>query len=501
MMRSAIAILCLAVGSVVGLVVSQPLVGQPPITAPVPKDLTSYRDIVKAVLPAVVSIEVKPKAVVRTKQQTQRQQPGFDDSQIPEEFRKFFDQFKNQPFEMPQETPRHAFGSGFLVDPHGVVLTNHHVVSGADEVIVQLQDGRKFTSKAIKSDPKTDLAIVRLDSKTTFPYLELGDSDAMAIGDRVLAVGAPFGLTGTVTHGIVSGKGRNLQMNMYEDFIQTDAPINPGNSGGPLISLDGKVIGINSAIKSRTGGFQGVGMAISSNLAKDVMQQLEKNGVVHRGYLGVQISPLQPDVAARLGVPNHGGVVVSNVFDNTPAAKAGLKAGDVITAVAGKPIQDGRQLQRQVAELPVGKAADFSVVRDGKVQTIPVTIGEQPASFGVAGEQPSTPNSEPEHKTVSSFGLKLADMTPQLAKQFGFKEKLAGALIMDVEENSVAADAGLSQGALIVKVDKQEVKSAEEAQKALEKASLQKGVLLQVRTAKGGVQYVLLQANTNKSNG
>jgi len=499
MLRSAIAIGCLSLGGLIGLLTSPLLQGQVPVPLPVVKEMTSYRDVVKHVLPAVVSIEAKYKAVAAVKQGSSRQRLLPDDARVPEAFRKFFEQFKELPFQQPQEGPHHSFGSGVIVDPKGVILTNHHVVAGAEEVEVQLQDGSKMVSRDIKIDPKTDLAVVRLTGKASLPYLELGDSDAMEIGDRVLAIGAPFGLAGSVTSGIISGKGRSMRMNMYEDFLQTDAAINPGNSGGALVSLDGKLIGINTMIKSRSGGSQGVGFAIASNLAKNIMQQLLATGVVHRGYLGIQISPLQPEVAVRLGLEKNTGVVVSRVMDNTPAAKAGIQAGDVITAIADKPIKEGSHLQRLVAGLPLGKPVEVSLSRDGKVKTVQVTITEQPTEFGLAKTQPSEKGkAEQETLSLSSVGIKFTDMTQQLADQFGFKEKQAGALVTDVEDGSLAATAGLGKGMLIVKVDNQAVGSAEAAQKALEKASLEKGVLLQVKSANAGVSYILLQATGNK---
>jgi serine protease Do len=266
------------------------------------------------------------------------------------------------------------------------VLTSYHVVENAEAVLVTLLDGRKFVSQNIRGDRKTDLAIVNLDSKVTgqLPFLELGDSEAMEIGDRVLAVGAPFGLAGSVTHGIVSGKGRSgLNLNLYEDFLQTDAAINPGNSGGPLINLEGKVIGINAAIKSKTGGFQGVGLAVASNLAKAIVQALTTDGVVHRGYLGLQVRELSPELAARLGLGKQAGVVVSEVFDNTPASKAGLRIGDVITSLGGKAVSDTKMLESIVLSLPVSKATGATIVRAGKSMTLKVMIEEQPDDYGV----------------------------------------------------------------------------------------------------------------------
>src|SRR5262249_34734582 len=389
MKRLSVAVILLLSGALLGIIASRSVLqGQQPIgtTPAIPKELTSYRDIVKSVLPAVVSIESKAKRPGRDR----RRERGQTDPRIPQEFRRFFEDY--QPQQDPGDGPgRLGFGSGFLVDPKGVILTNNHVVEGADEVTVELKDGRKFTTKNIKTDPKSDLAIVRIEAKDNLPYLELGDSEKMEIGDRVLAIGAPFGLVGSVTHGIVSGKGRSLRMNMYEDFLQTDAAINPGNSGGPLISLEGKVIGISSAIKTRSGGFQGVGLAIASNLAKDVMQQLLKNGVVKRGYRGVQIKDItEPSVAERLGLKKgKQGVLVTRAFEDAPAVKGGVKEGDVILSINNVAIHDGRDLQWVVARLPLGKPVKVRVLRDGKPETLEVVIEEQPEDLGSSRGPPA----------------------------------------------------------------------------------------------------------------
>ena len=290
----------LVLGGVIGTVITGSfLQGQNAAPAVYPRELASYRDVVKKVLPAVVSIEARAKPSRPSRRRGQRP-PIDDDRSCPRSSAGSSRTCRRRPEATATTDSRTlGFGSGFLVDPKGVILTNYHVVDGADEVeVAAARTAASSPRKDIKTDPKTDLAIVRIDAKEPLPYLELGDSDAMEIGDRVLAVGAPFGLTGTVTHGIISAKGRSLHMNMYEDFLQTDAAINPGNSGGPLVNLEGKVIGINSAIKSRSGGFQGVGLAIASNLAKNVMEQLLKDGVVHRGYLGVQIKDVDdPELA------------------------------------------------------------------------------------------------------------------------------------------------------------------------------------------------------------
>jgi serine protease Do len=493
------AFVLLLAGLMVGAFAGHSLLkGQAPIATPVPKELTSYRDVVKKVLPAVVSIEGKTAATPVKAKQPRKRNPA-DDPQVPEEFRRFFDDFGQRPFGSDAEpTPRLGFGSGFIVDPKGVILTNNHVVDGASEVVVTLQDGRKFTSKDVKTDPKTDLAIVRVETKDDLPFLKLGDSDAMEIGDRVLAVGAPFRLSGTVTAGIVSSKGRSLGMNMYEDFLQTDAAINPGNSGGPLVNLQGEVIGIDSAIKSFSGGFQGVGLAVSSNLAKNIMEQLEKNGVVHRGYLGVQIKSIADrELAERLAVPQEGGVLVTQVFDKTPGGKAGLKEGDVITTVAGKPIHDAHALQMTVAGLPLGKPVELGIVRDGKAQTLSATIEEMPADYN-AKDEPAKGSSRKSSKntvSVDRIGVEVSDLTQAQADRLGFRDT-AGALVVKVEDGSLAASGGLDEGTLITKVDRKTVKSAAAFKEAMDKASLDKGVLLQVESPKGGTNFVLLKATT-----
>lgn len=348
---------CVVMGAIVGYSVhlaTRVVQAEPRPIPAIPQELTSYRDIVKSVMPAVVSIDSKVRA--------------------------------RRPF-MRRDEAEIGFGSGVIVDPKGVILTNYHVVDGADFVEVRLSDGRKFTSQSIQGDRKTDLAIIRLNVDKPLPALEIGDSDRIEVGDRVLAIGAPYGLTGSVTHGIISAKSRNLRLNVYEDFLQTDAAINPGNSGGPLVSLDGKLIGINSAIKSRSGGFQGISLAISSNLAKTVMQQLLKDGVVRRGYLGVQIRDVDAEVAGVFKVKEGSGVLITRVFSDTPGFKGGLRAGDIVTAIGGKPVREGSELLKVVAALPLGQGVDVALLRDGKDQSIKVVIEEQPAEYGGTREE------------------------------------------------------------------------------------------------------------------
>lgn len=462
-----------------------------PAPAVMPREFTSYRDVVKRVLPAVVSIETRAKPA-----KAGGKRPGaWDDPALPEEQRRFFDEFRRLPVN-PNESPRLGFGSGFLLDPSGVVVTNYHVVEGAEVAVVQLNDGRKFTSKNIRSDRRSDLAVILLDEKDqNFAHLEFGDSEAMEIGDRVLAVGAPFGLAGSVTHGIISAKGRNgLNMNMYEDFVQTDAAINPGNSGGPLVSLEGRVIGINAAIKSKSGGFQGVGLAITSGLAKNIVQSLRETGAVQRGYLGVQVRELTADVAARLGAPKDAGVVVADVYANTPASKAGLLSGDVILSIAGKAIKDSQVLQSTIAVLPINKGAEFALIRDGKATAVNVVIEEQPAEFGAPSvPAPRLPSRDVPTSPLEGLGVEVTDLTDDVADALGYRKGTPGAVVAKIDPDGISVNK-LRPGMLIQKIDDTRVSNTAAAQKAIQAASLQRGVLLQIATPQGGANFLVLRS-------
>jgi serine protease Do len=326
----------------------------------------------------------------------------------------------------------------------------------------------------------------------------------MEIGDRVLAVGAPFGLEGSVTAGIVSAKGRNgfnPDRAVYEDYLQTDAAINPGNSGGPLVNLEGKVIGINTAIRTRSGGWQGVGLAITSNVAKSIVEQLTHDGVVHRGYLGIGITPLKPEVAEALGLEGKKGLLVTQVQPGSPAAKAGIKIRDIIVSMAGKAgFQQPRELQRLVSSLPVHQEVTVNVIRDGKTLEIPVTIEEQPQDYGVAslerGSKPAPSEEANGEISVDKFGFDVAELTPELAKKYGYKSNVEGIFVTDVEAGSAAEEAGLVRGMLITKINRKSVASPEEVRRTLQKAPSGKGVLFQVeypQRAGGGSGYVVIK--------
>ena len=362
---------CLTVGTIAGFLLNDrmPLQAQSSSKTPsrIPKELTSYREIVKEVLPAVVSIEIKS-----------RLKPvSWPKAMVPEEAG-----VEAVSADVIQEEKILGFGSGVIIDPKGVILTNYHVVNGADQVLIRLPDGRQFTMKEMHVDRKTDLAILRVQTDRPLPFLEFADSDAMEVGDRVLAIGAPFGLTSSVTQGIISAKSRNIRLNQYEDFLQTDAAINPGNSGGPLVNLEGKITGINSAIKSQSKGSQGVGLAISGNLAKKIVTQLLKEGTVKRGYLGVKVRDIEAELANKMGIMKNGGVYVTRVFERSPAARIGVQPGDVLHSIDGKLVRDGLELQKVIESLRIQQPVDLVITRDGNRLQLKLTIEEQPDEFG-----------------------------------------------------------------------------------------------------------------------
>ena len=487
--------------------------GQKPV-----RDLVSYRDVVKKVLPAVVSIESRGKPLANKMMRRGggiAPAPFFDDPRLPDEMRRQLermmpdlqpgapgrggrDKQENEEQILGEGGPSvMGSGSGVIVDAKGLVLTNAHVVEGASEVMVVLEDGRRVVSKDIKADTKTDLAIVRLDvAKGPYPYVSLGNSDQMEIGDRVLAVGAPFGMAGTVTHGIISAKNRGIDVNMYEDFLQTDAAINPGNSGGPLVNVDGQVIGINSAIRSRSGGFQGIGLAIPSNLASSVKEQLVKNGTVRRGYMGVAIQTVKdPDLAAKLGLKDNAGALVTSVMPNAPAAKAGLQAGDVILSVGGSTVRDIKTLQWAIAHSSPGAEVPMAVVRDGKNLTLAIKVEEQPANYGVVrGGQPSEEEEPaPQEAKPSPLGFTVTELSATNAKRFGFSQGTPGVLVSKVLPNSPAAVAGVRPGLLLTHIERKPVADTDSFDKVV--ASLAKGqqVLLQLRTPEGNGVFMVVK--------
>ena len=381
--------------------------------------------------------------------------------------------------------PRQGLGSGIIVSKDGYVLTNNHVVAGADEIKVVLADGAEHKGKIVGTDPPTDVALVKIEAQD-LPVAALGNSDQVEVGDWVLAIGAPMGLQKTVTAGIISAKGRaSVGIADYEDFIQTDAAINPGNSGGPLVNMRGEVIGLNTAIASRTGGYMGIGFAVPVNMARDVMDRLKDKGEVVRGWLGVGIQNVTKDMAASMKLPGDQGVLVNQVFEDGPAAKAGLEAGDVIIEYDGKPVKDVLELRTQVAWAAPGKSVPVVVLRDGKKKALTIQIGRRSEAPPVAGAEPAEPDE------FKELGLEVGPVTPEAAQRYGY-ESGQGVLITAVAPTSPAADADLEPGMLVLRVAGRKVATVAEFREALKGADLARGVPLLVRAAKSQM-FVLLK--------
>ena len=386
---------------------------------------------------------------------------------------------------------RSGVGSGVIVAADGLVLTNNHVVEGADVVTVELADGREFKAREINTDPDSDLAVIRLADAKGLPVARLGDSDKLSIGDWVIAIGTPFELETTVSAGIISGKGRELGGIRRAQFLQTDAAINPGNSGGPLVNLAGEVVGINTAIASNSGGYQGIGFAIPVNLAKWVSGQLIEKGSVERAFIGVQMGPLDAKMAAKLGVKDRKGVLVNDVVAGSPAAEAGVQELDVITAFDDQPVAGTRALQEIVERSAIGQPHRLTVLRDGKAMTLSVNVKPLPGDLAKRGGRGNAPRNEPADETYHSdaFGIEVRNKSSVAEDAY---EGFEGVLVDRVDPDGVAEAAGLGPGVLIRAVGKTPVKTVADFAAALEKESAAEGVLLKVRTPRGNA-VVLLQ--------
>jgi len=450
------------------------------------RDHTSalFRAVAQAVKPAVVVVHVKQKLAYQA-----TPLPDMDGF-----FQRFF-QGSPSPFRFRQQTPspkqprrfyRSGLGSGVIVDAEkGYVLTNWHVVRNADSVEVMLHDGRKLNVEWVRTDQPTDLAVIKVKPGRLISA-PLGNSDEMEVGDQVLAIGAPEGLPQTVTAGIISAKGRTTGGGGYESFLQTDAAINHGNSGGPLVNTRGEVVGINAAIISQTGVNEGIGLAIPSNMARHVMDQLVGAGSVVRGYLGVTIQNVDEKLAKSFSLPDTHGALVSQVAPDSPAAKAGLKASDFIVAVNGKNTKNVNDLRNLVATLTPGSTARLAIYRSGKKQTVQVRIEKQPASMLAAAGNRIFGSG-----TDSELGLTVATLTTALARQYGLDENAKGVVITAVDPESNAAAAGLAEGIVIVQVQGKDVQTAEQFRQAAKAAK--DGVRLLVRDRNGSQHFVLLE--------
>jgi serine protease Do len=431
-----------------------------------------FASIVKPVLPAVVNISTSK--MVKTHESMS---PFFNDP--------FFRQFFGQQFgQVPRERREEALGSGVIVSPDGYILTNNHVIDGATDIKVFLKDKREFKGRVIGRDPKTDIAVVKIDA-TGLPTVTLGDSSKLQVGDYVLAIGDPFGIGETVTNGIVSATGRGgLDIENYEDFIQTDAPINPGNSGGALINARGELVGINTAILSSGGGNEGIGFAIPINMARYVMDQILKNGKVVRGWLGISIQEVTPALAKAFNISTPKGALVGDVEANGPSAHSGIKVGDVIVGLNGKPITGPNQLRLQISEMAPGTIAHLKIIRNGQPETVDVKLGELPGTSAKA-------TGSEQGKLGPMSGVDVEKLTPEIAHELRLPADTQGVVVDNVASGSSADDAGLRRGDVIEQVNRQPVPDVSAYNRAVEQAGKSDIVLLVNRG--GTTTFIVVQ--------
>ncbi len=447
------------------------------LTSPVP----GFADLAEKLAPAVVNVSTTN--VV--KGGVNMPFPGFKGSPF-EDF--FGDDFFKRFFDDNQrELKRKSLGSGFIINKDGYILTNNHVIKDATEIIVTLSEGSKeFEAEVVGKDEKLDLALIKINAKNHLPVVNLGDSERLRIGEWVLAIGNPFGLGGTVTAGIVSQKGRFIGAGPYDDFIQTDASINPGNSGGPLFNLQGEVVGINSVIIA---GGQGIGFAIPINSVKDILLQLKDKGSITRGWIGVSIQELTPELSSHFKLKDGAGVLISAVTPGEPAEKAGIKAGDIIVEFDGRPITELNELPRAVAATAPGKTSKVKVLRDGKLKTLSVTVAER-ADDDKPSSADTTGSGTKGEVTDKELGVTVKSLTPSIIEKFGLETQVKGVLISEVVEGSAASMAGLRSGDIIKEINRKKVKNPDEFSTEMARAD-RKNILFLVSRGKS-VFYVTI---------
>ncbi len=452
----------------------------------------SVADLAAGLIDAVVNISTS---------QTIAGSKGVPVPKLPEgsPFQDFFDQFFNNKGEQDNQPRRvQSLGSGFVIDPSGIIVTNNHVIEGADEIVANFNDGSKAKAKLLGKDEKSDIAILKVDVGKPLVAVKLGDSDAMRVGDWVMAIGNPFGLGGTVTVGIVSARNRDINSGPYDNFLQTDAAINRGNSGGPLFNMFGEVVGINTAIISPSGGSIGIGFAIPSKGAANIIDQLRQFGAARRGWLGVRIQEVSDDIAEGLGLKETRGALVAGVTDKGPAAEAGIVAGDVILEFDGQPVNAMHELPRMVADDQIGKEVPVKILRKGKEQIVTVKLGRldeaATASADNGGGAPADKPAAPAAVT-GPLGLTLSNMTPAIRTQYGIKDSVNGVVVTGVGDGSAAADKRVQPGDVIVEIAQEPVTNAADVNKRIDqlKKDGRKAALLLLANKDGDLRFVAVK--------
>jgi serine protease Do len=459
----------------------------------------SLADLAERVMPAVVNIAAVTTSETRGRTLPQLPQLG-PDTPFGDLFEEFFnrrgrggDQGQNQPPQTPQQRRSQSAGSGFVIDPSGLVVTNNHVIGDANEITVVFSDGLRLKAEVVGKDTKVDLAVLRVKHDKPLPFVKFGDSDKARIGDPVMAIGNPFGLGGSVSSGIVSARNRDINQGPYDTYIQTDAAINKGNSGGPLFNMAGEVIGINTAILSPTGGSVGIGFAVPSSLATNIVDQLKEFGETRRGWLGVRIQNVDEATAEALGLGTARGALIAGIDEKGPAKPAGLEIGDVIVKFDGKDVKDSRELPRIVAGTPVGKDVPIQVMRKGKELAKTVKLARLEDGEKVQQASANKPTGEAaKPATASALGLEFSAQNEELRKRYSIKDGLKGVVITKVDSNSNAADKRILVGELVVEVGQEAVNSPEEVTKRLDalKKEGKKSALLLVSNGQGEVRFV-----------
>ena len=445
-----------------------------PAAIAAPQVVQDFSDLAAKVTPAVVNVAVTMKA--GSDDGDDVRMSGQQDKQMEEFMKRFAERF-GQPAQpgKPQGKQRpadkgQAVGTGFIVDAKGTIVTNFHVVSKADSITVTMADGTKLPAKMLGGDEKTDLAVLKVESDKALPFVTFGDASKVRVGQAVMAVGNPFGLGGTVTTGIVSARGRDIQSGPFDDYIQTDAAINRGNSGGPLFNMDGNVIGINTAIYSPSGGSIGLGFAIPSSLAEPIVAQLKESGRVERGLLGVQIQPMTKEIAESLSLKSDKGALVAMVQPDSPALAAGIKSGDVIVSVDGKPVESVKELTRAISALKPGSSVKLGFWRDGKDMAVTAKVGDQKEESAIIKAKADGKPAEVAKPEPMAYGVSLAPISPEARKQLGLDSAVNGALVASVEPGSPADDMGLKAGDVLQQVGRDAVDSPKAAAEKLKEA-------------------------------